>query len=67
MTTINAVAQLIADIDPALARVFVSSPFQRHNIVTAFHGALLKSKYAVLADRIAVQLRQAIDHENITA
>ena len=59
--TINQAANLIADIDPALSALWLSSPFQRHNLVTAFHASLSKSRYAPMADRIAVMLRSAID------
>jgi hypothetical protein len=63
MTTIKNAAELIEEIDPALARAFLNQPLQRHNLVTAFHASLKKSKYACLADRIAVALRSAIDSE----
>jgi hypothetical protein len=59
--TINNAATLIADIDPSLSVIWLNNPFQRHNIVTAFHASLSKSKYAAMADRIAVMLRSAID------
>lgn len=59
--TINQAATLIADIDPALAKAFIANPFQRHNLVTSFHGSLLKSKFAHMADHIAVICRSAID------
>ncbi len=55
-------AQLIADIDPALSQVWIKSPFQRHNIVTALHRSLLNTpRYAGIADKIAVNLRRTID------
>jgi len=59
--TINQAATLIADIDPALSRAWLNSPFQRHNLVTAFHASLTNSHYSPMADRIAVMLRSAID------
>ena len=53
---------LIADIDPALAAVWLEQPFRRHDIVTAFHRSLsITSAYKHLADGIAVTLRSAID------
>lgn len=55
-------AALIHDIDPSLAKLLVSSPFNRHNIVTALHASLAKSStYSHMADRIAVILRASID------
>jgi len=59
---IQAAAALIAEIDPALSRVWLAQPFQRHNVVTAFHRSLSRSpRYAHLADQIAVALRSVID------
>jgi hypothetical protein len=59
---IRAAAALIADIDPALSRVWLTQPFQRHNVVTAFHRSLSNApRYAGLADQIAVCLRSVID------
>jgi hypothetical protein len=59
---IIAAATLIADIDPALSSLFLSQPFNRHAIVTAFHKSLSNSAtYASMADKIAVFLRSAID------
>lgn len=60
-TTILAAAELIAELDPALAQVWLRQPFQRHNIVSAFHRSLGRSRYAAMADEIAVCLRSAID------
>jgi hypothetical protein len=53
--------ELIAELDPALAQLWLRQPFQRHNIVSAFHRSLSGSRYAALADEIAVNLRSAID------
>ena len=61
--TIQTAAALIAEIDPSLACAFIANPFQRHNLVSAFHAGLSKSKFAPMADRIAVALRSAIDAE----
>ena len=59
---ITAAAALIADIDPALARVWLKQPFNRHGMVTAFHRSLSNCpRSAGMADRIAVALRSAID------
>ena len=66
-TTIRNAAALIADIDPALSRAFIAQPFQRHNLVTAFHASLAKSNLAHLADSIAVALRSAIDSTQVAA
>lgn len=55
-------SQVIADIDPALSRLWLAQPFHRHAMVTAFHASLAASKtYCHLADKIAVMLRSAID------
>jgi hypothetical protein len=64
MIHIQSAAALIAQLDKPLAALFLSSPFQRHNIVTAFHASLAKSKFAAIADEIAVALRYAVDVEN---
>lgn len=61
---IKAVAELVRDIDPGLADAFISQPFNRHALVTAFHGTLCSSQYAHLADHIAVTLRSAIDRDS---
>jgi hypothetical protein len=53
-------AALIRQFDPALASLWISSPFQRHNIVSAMHRSLTKCGNP-LADEIAVALRSAID------
>ena len=58
---IQAAAQLIAEIDPALSRAFLSQPFNRHTLVTAFHKSLSNSFYAPMADRISSFCRSAID------
>ena len=61
-SNILAASALIAEIDPAMARAFVAQPFNRHALVTAFHGSLLNSSvFAKFADEIAVRLRSAID------
>lgn len=61
---IKAAAELVRDIDPALADAFIGQPFNRHALVTAFHGSLSRSQFAHLADRIAVTLRSAIDRDS---
>jgi hypothetical protein len=59
---IIASSKLIADIDPVLARVWLSQPFKRSGLVTAFHRSLSNcSRYSTIADHIAVVLRSAID------
>lgn len=69
MTTqsITNAANLIADIDPALASAFVAQPFQRHNLITAFWQSLQGTRFETLSDRIAVILRSAIDAEAVAA
>jgi len=55
-------SNLIALIDPAMSKAFLSQPFHRHALVTAFYQSLLKSAtYRDRAEEIAVRLRSAID------
>lgn len=58
---IKQAANLIAMIDPALAKAFVAKPFHRHQLITAFYAGLNKSFYAPMADRLVVQLRILLD------
>lgn len=58
---IKQAADLIAMIDPALAKAFVANPFHRHQLITAFHAGLNKSFYAPMAERLVVQLRSLLD------
>jgi hypothetical protein len=63
MTTIQNAAALIRDFDPALASAFLSQRFNRHALISAFHRSLSNSRYASMADQIAVALRSAVDAE----
>lgn len=64
--SITAAIALIAEIDPAAARVFASQPANRHTLVTALHASMAKSReFAGMADRVAVALRSAIDHSKL--
>jgi hypothetical protein len=60
-------AEIIREIDPALAQAFISKPFHRHQLVTAFHASMMKCYLAPMADRIAVMLRSAIDSVEVAA
>lgn len=59
--SIISASKLIADIDPALAALWLRDPFHRDAMVTAFHKSLSSCYLAHLADHIAVLLRSAID------
>lgn len=58
---IIAAAELIAELDPPLARAFIAQPFNRSALVTAFHHSLKNSRYTHLADHISATLRSVID------
>ena len=57
-------ANLIANIDPKLAELFLNQPFRRGSIIKAFHASLLNSSYAHLADSIKNHLEKAVQYQN---
>ena len=54
-------ASLIADIDPAMARVWRNRPFHRHTVVTAIHPEMERAFGEQAAMRVAVALRSVLD------
>lgn len=63
--SIKQATALIADIDPAAARMFANKPFHRRNIAKAFCQALMNSCYRdwAIKNRIETTLNRAIDND----
>ncbi len=60
-----AAAVLIGDFDPALARLFLRSPFQRDTVATVFFERAEREVGTALAEELAVFIRGAIDADRL--